>query len=1069
MNIFNYLKSLFSHNNKYPVIRINNISPSNNLIKIIKPVVLNYAQQSNIQRGMYIAPEYDLYEIHKVCDIESIVRRAFTKKEDLMFKEGYCYTSTNIKFAQYIKTRFNQMAFATGIPHTELLKRISRSLIHTSNAFLVKVRDPKASGGSIRRTADGKIVKPIAGYFPAAPETMRVDINANTGAIQGWQQLLPGGLYKEFKPEDVIHFTRDRREGFLFGIPQLVPVIDDIRALRQLEEDIEIMLHQHIFPTFQYTVGTETAPAGYTEDGQKEIDIVKSTIDIMPTEGVIITPERHKIESIRSDVAVDANNYLIHFKKRILAGLGVSSIDMGEAECYDEETETLTENGWKKHNEIDHLSERIATFNPDTQQIEFNLANSKYEGVYKGYMVNFTGKHLDIKVTPHHEMWVAPKNDKKPLSWQKVYAGDLLNGKFSEFYMLDSVKFIEEENYDLKIHLPCNAIKTGKAKDINCNISDFASLLGYYISEGCLDKFNGNLGAYRVLISQNKGPILDKIINSAKRCGISYSLINNNSRPNFSGVKLYSKALYSFINTMCPGLCHKKYIPEIVWSWNYEARKNLLDALIEGDGTTSKQIGSTSKTYYTTSEQLANDVQILALSLGLSAKIKLTKQSEKSFSKGKNYIYRVHISGKYENNSNKRLVNKSNISFDYYIGNIYCYNVPNHLFVTRRNGKVTIQGNTSNRSTSFTMSKAIMDSVKAIQADLEEQWSQYVITELLLESTFDDINILDDNDKVSLSFYEIDLMNKIDKEKHAIELFKANGLTFDEFRTELGKEPILLPENPEDQDHTKSPRWFNTYWKVFEEPTLLIKAIDEGYLASTYALASTPSSSVTSQQINYGQQLVAKTIQQEKQVKRQDSIIKYTSEIDNLFNDIKTMDINKDNLSYLKSIIRTFTTDLSNKLSINCVNKCAESFQIYTSLLDTDLIQIKVANNEINKRIDFFIKRLLDSIIYSIDKKIINGIITKDNLQNIFDVSKYRLNLIYNTEIIKSDNYGVVLGIKHLNHYGIKLVNNNIDACDVCKSLNNKQYHHSLLTLENLPPFHPHSRTTVESIITNKD
>lgn len=864
MNIFNYLKSLFSRNNKYPVIRINNISPNNNLIKTVKPAVLNYAQQSNIQRGMYIAPEYDLYEIHKVCDIESIVRRAFTKKEDLMFKEGYCYKSTNIKFAQYIKTRFNQMAFATGIPHTELLKRISRSLIHTSNAFLVKVRDPKASGGSIRRTADGKIVKPIAGYFPAAPETMRVDINANTGAIQGWQQLLPGGLYKEFKPEDVIHFTRDRREGFLFGIPQLVPVIDDIRALRQLEEDIEIMLHQHIFPTFQYTVGTETAPAGYTEDGQKEIDIVKSTIDIMPTEGVIITPERHKIESIRSDVAVDANNYLIHFKKRILAGLGVSSIDIGEADCYDEETETLTENGWKKHNEIDHLSERIATFNPDTQQIEFNLANSKYEGMYKGCMVNFTGKHLDIKVTPHHEMWVAPKIGKKPLLWQKVYAGDLLDGKFSEFYMLE----------------PINPVK--------------------------------------------------------------------------------------------------------------------------------------------------NEFNILT-------------------------------------------VEANNISFDYYIGNIYCYNVPNHLFVTRRNGKVTIQGNTSNKSTSFTMSKAIMDSVKAIQADLEEQWSQYVIVELLLESTFDDINILDDNDKVNLSFYEIDLMNKIDKEKHAIELFKANGLTFDEFRTELGKEPILLPENPEDQDHTKSPRWFNTYWKVFEEPTLLIKAIDEGYLASTYALASTPSSSVTSQQINYGQQLVAKTIQQEKQVKRQDSIIKYTSEIDNLFNDIKTMDINKDNLSYLKSIIRTFTTDLSNKLSINCVSKCTESFQIYTSLLDTDLIQIKVANNEINKRIDFFIKRLLDSIIYSIDKKIINGIITKDNLQNIFDVSKYRLNLIYNTEIIKSDNYGVVLGIKHLNHYGIKLVNNNIDACDLCKSLNNKQYHHSLLTLENLPPFHPHSRTTVESIIANKD
>src|ERR1035437_1738958 len=54
----------------------------------------------------------------------------------------------------------------------------------------------------------------------------------------------------------------------------------------------------------------------------------------------------------------------------------------------------------------------------------------------------------------------------------------------------------------------------------------------------------------------------------------------------------------------------------------------------------------------------------------------------------------------------------SHISKEHYEGDIYCYNVPNHLFVTRRNGKVTIQGNTTNGSTADNVSQALKDSIK---------------------------------------------------------------------------------------------------------------------------------------------------------------------------------------------------------------------------------------------------------------------------------------------------------------------------------------------------------------------
>lgn len=402
---------------------------------------------------------------------DGFVRQAFKKKEGLMFKEGFGWKGANKDTIRYLKTRLAQIAQASEIPTITLLKRTARSLIRTSNAFLLKVRDPRASGGKTRTTPEGKTFKPIAAYFPMAPETMRVDLDENTGKIRKWRQVLPDGRWKDYKPEDVIHFVIDRREGFLFGVPTIIPVIDDIRALRQIEENIELLLYQHLFPLFHYKVGTETAPAGYTEDGEKEVDIVEQQIKLMPSEGAIVTPERHEIKAIGAEGrSIRAEGYLTHFKKRVFAGLGVSQIDMGD-------------------------------------------------------------------------------------------------------------------------------------------------------------------------------------------------------------------------------------------------------------------------------------------------------------------------------------------------------------------------GDTTNRATAQTLSRALIDAVKAIQDDLEAQWDQLVIGELLLESTFDD-RVLEEDQMVHLEFAEIDIQNKMEQEQHAAEMFKVNGLTYDEFRAALSKEPILIPEDPNDQDPKKYPEWHQTYWKLFEEPLNLIRAVDEPYCQS---------------------------------------------------------------------------------------------------------------------------------------------------------------------------------------------------------------------------------------------
>jgi hypothetical protein len=264
------------------------------LIPSVRTTALSYMADRGSGRGIFACPEYDLALVGRVEDTDGYVRQSFQKKTALMFKEGFDFVGTNKSTVQYIKIRLAQISKATNIPTVELLRSLGSTLIKKSNAFLVKIRSQKASGGQRRETVEGKNREPIAGYFVIPPETMEVDAD-EFGRVRRWRQRTPAGYYVDFKPEDILHFTFDRKEGFIFGTPTIVPVIDDIRALRKIEENIELLVYQYLFPLFHYKVGTETAPAGMTETGELEVDIVKREIQFMLLRVVLLPQSDTKL------------------------------------------------------------------------------------------------------------------------------------------------------------------------------------------------------------------------------------------------------------------------------------------------------------------------------------------------------------------------------------------------------------------------------------------------------------------------------------------------------------------------------------------------------------------------------------------------------------------------------------------------------------------------------------------------------------------------------------------------------------------------------------------------------
>ena len=144
---------------------------------------------------------------------------------------------------------------------------------------------------------------------------------------------------KEFSPNDIIHFYTNRKPGFTMGTPEILPVLEDIALLRRLEENIEEMIDANLHPLYHYTVGNDMMPERYGPDGVKESDLVRNTIEYMPSGGIFVSDHRHKISAIGSEgKALKIKEYLDYFKKRVYAGLGVTPMDMGEGDMANRST-----------------------------------------------------------------------------------------------------------------------------------------------------------------------------------------------------------------------------------------------------------------------------------------------------------------------------------------------------------------------------------------------------------------------------------------------------------------------------------------------------------------------------------------------------------------------------------------------------------------------------------------------------------------------------------------------------------------------------------------------------------
>jgi len=268
----------------------------------------------------------DLQQVERAYLSDSYIRRAIDRHISGMFKSGWELKSKNDAASEYIWMRLKLMAEATKLPTDDLFRQMGSDYVLYGNAFLIKVRAKKAVQVPGLNAIGYTNKQPIAGYFPAAPSTFKIERD-EFGNVVSYEQSSGGGSGVEYAETEVVHLPYKRPTGRAYGVPMIHNVLQDVLLLRQIEDNVYRLIYKHLFPKQVLTVGLPQAGFEATEE---EIEEVRDEIRMMAADSVLVFPERYKLESIGGDsTALDVSNYLKYFRQRIFTGLNVSDSVMG--------------------------------------------------------------------------------------------------------------------------------------------------------------------------------------------------------------------------------------------------------------------------------------------------------------------------------------------------------------------------------------------------------------------------------------------------------------------------------------------------------------------------------------------------------------------------------------------------------------------------------------------------------------------------------------------------------------------------------------------------------------------
>jgi len=585
----------------------------------------------------------------------------------------------------------------------------------------------KVGAATLKR--DAKYVKvPYDTDFPLAAKTyLNHKLGVKVGDRVKPQQLLADS---NFTRNGTLALGKNMRVAFMpyYGANSNDAVVVSEGASKKLtsERMYKVVIPRDADLTFKKTKHQSYYGHGYTKDQYKPLDD-----EGVPTPGSKILPGNPVVVGLRKtqlsaddmilgklhrslvrpyseytkvwdhdhtgevvDVVKTPKRIALTIKTREPAGIG-------DKLCYTEDTEVLTTEGWVP---VAEVGPRTVCYTlKSSGAIELQLPTGLYYYPQAGELYELDSQQVKLRVTPNHDLYVKPRGASK---YQLKPARETIHKRVRHKKNGKWLSTTPEV-----VTLPPVLRKTsGRIAKVLQPIPtlNWCKFLGTYLANGSFiihtRKDRNQSIEYRTQIHTVKGQ-------KHSVSGDQYTWIQQIiSECNFKGQprkdrhNISSRQLTEYVAQF--GHAQDKFVPPEIFTWGADAAQAILEGLIGCDGhaTESGSLG-----YTTTSKQLADDVQRLALHAGYAANIKKTIPDNPNWSarytvgivKHKLTPQINHGHAQTQNGQTERIIES--------IEPVWGITVPNHVLYVRVKGVPVWSGNSGRYGNKGVISRIIPD------------------------------------------------------------------------------------------------------------------------------------------------------------------------------------------------------------------------------------------------------------------------------------------------------------------------------------------------------------------------
>jgi ribonucleotide reductase beta subunit family protein with ferritin-like domain len=316
-----------------------------------------------------------------------------------------------------------------------------------------------------------------------------------------------------------------------------------------------------------------------------------------------------------------------------------------ESECYDDQTQVLTSNGWVNLKDVS-IEDKVAQYDIETKEISFSTPIRKIEKDYSGKMHRYKNRAFDLMVTPNHELVLklhSSKNFMKRKSSDGSWGG----------------------NYSV----PISGYKDGV---IDLLTPEHRLLIAIQADGSLLGACPTGEGRRDFCFTLKKERKISRLLQIFKDLGVDPAIRDRGDFKVISGV--------------LPDWVDVDQVKDFSWVDITKVSSNFCKEFIEELGNWDSTLGRGLGTYYNANERAIDKVQILAVLAGVRGYKSVNRTAEESVTRvlpdgsSKKSAKTVFSIG-FKDINTYTLPHRSEVDYE---GKVYCLEMPKGTLIVKR-------------------------------------------------------------------------------------------------------------------------------------------------------------------------------------------------------------------------------------------------------------------------------------------------------------------------------------------------------------------------------------------------